>query len=186
MYHSSSSGTRDSGCDYTNPPENDIRTTTGYVPFAIQSSQAQGNIGDQYYGDEEQRRDTRTGDTRYHGERPSESYLLQGLKEDPISEESAYVSDTSLLNRNQLPSTSCEECQPLMDQTRHNAHESDDDSSDNVRYSIGDISAVLDRSGSTVPDYVLSTSNSACNSKMPKSVETFIEVEGYVSMETDS
>lgn len=195
----SSSGTGDSGCGHMKPHEIDIPSTE-YIPLQIHSSRVPDYSRDKYYSYNEAKlqQDSGTENTQYH--RSTESDLLLGQREDPISEESAYVSDTGSQDRSQLPSANCEEHQPLVSceereplvtQAHHKAHESDDSSIDDLHYSVEDISTVLDQSGSTVPDYVFSTctSHSICNSKMSKSVVNncpFNEKGGYVSMGTDS
>lgn len=195
----SSSGTGDSGCGHMKPQEIDIPSTE-YIPLQIHSSRVPDYSRDKYYSYNEAKlqQDSGTENTQYH--RSTESDLLLGQREDPISEESAYVSDTGSQDRSQLPSANCEEHQPLVSceereplvtQAHHKAHESDDSSIDDLHYSVEDISTVLDQSGSTVPDYVFSTctSHSICNSKMSKSVVNncpFNEKGGYVSMGTDS
>lgn len=153
-----SAKTRDSG----------FEMPTHYQPLLIMSS---ARVPDQYYDHECVQSDARVEETRSMETDSSESSGLLGIKNNPISEESAYKSDLSSRYRSSQHSQNCEELQQLVTGADDSVHEADDSSVGSGGYSMEDISTVLDNncdnkgitdsvtSGGSLPDYLPSQIN---------------------------
>lgn len=134
-----------------------------YQPLQIMSS---ARVPDQYYGHECVQFEARDEETRIMETDSSESSRLLGVKNNPISEESAYKSDLSSRYKSSQHSQNCDELQQLVTEADDSVHEADDSSVDSERYSMEDISTVLDNdyhrkaitdsvtSGGSLPDYL--------------------------------
>ncbi|XP_062587099.1 uncharacterized protein LOC134248711 isoform X2 [Saccostrea cucullata] len=202
----SSGGTSDSGCGQAGNFNDEKTYKTEYMPLQIQSSCLPDSVRDKYYYPAEFQNVERTGgDTLYPSQASkslSERSRLLGLKEDPISEESAYISDLSSKNKTSHSLVSSEELKRLVTVADDKAHESDDSSGDKLQYSTEDISCVLDNSESdyildtgtssyqgSLPEYLpphSSTNNTNRKSPPPITSSTFDEIEGYVLHESVS
>lgn len=136
-----------------------------YQPHQILSS---ARVPDQYYDHECVQFDE---ETRIMETNSSESSRLLEIKNNPISGESAYKSDLSSRYRSSQHSQNCDEIQQLLTGADDSVHEADDSSVGTERYSMEDISTVLDNdcdnegitdsvtSDGSLPDYLLSQIN---------------------------
>lgn len=141
---------------------------THYQPLQIMSS---ARVPDQYYDPECVQFDALDEETRIMETDSSESSRLLEIKNNPISEESAYKSDLSSRYKSSQHSQNCDELQQLVTGTDNSVHEADDSSVGSERYSMDDISTVLDNdcgneditdsvtSGGSLPDYLPSQIN---------------------------
>lgn len=141
---------------------------THYHPLQIMSS---ARVPDQYYDPECVQFDALDEETRIMETNSSESSRLLEIKNNPISEESAYKSDLSSRYKSSQHSQNCDELQQLVTGTDNSVHEADDSSVGSERYSMDDISTVLDNdccneditdsvtSGGSLPDYLPSQIN---------------------------
>lgn len=156
-----SAGTHDSGYEPTKSVIT-IEMIPQYQPTQIMSS---ARVPDQYYHECVQV-DAPDEETRFMETDSSESSRLLGVKNNPISEESAYKSDLSSRHKSSQHSKNCDELQQLVTEADDSLHEADDSSVDSEPYSMEDISTVLDNdcdreaitdsvtSSGSLPDYL--------------------------------